>query len=725
MHTKIKKYLSHFKNNLINFPRKSRDYYKDTHVNYDVQLISEKCIEISDLDLSMIRIDVAEYLSNMYLNHRFDLLGSGWVKNSYNSEANGFEGYSFNVNLNIEKFDVTGNWLTFILLRRHLNKSKEIWRNISPGYIPIDWQKDFKSGFRWSAKSWHKDQRKKSMIGADLKVPWELARLQHLPQMAFFALKLTHFKKQLIEEFKNQLIDFIATNPPRMGVNWVNTMEVGIRAANILVAYDLFNQIDEYGILNSRFKQIFSNSIYEHGLFIVNHLDFNRKLTSNHYLANIAGLLFISSYLSLNNRNDVWLSFAVQELIKEMHKQFYEDGGNFESSTSYHRLSLEMILFSTSLLLGLNPEKKQILVNYDLSNWNRKPGLKNYNSQDYKCSDIIRLPDSFVRRIYRAIMFSYHLTKPTNEVPQIGDNDSGRFFRFSPNGALLSTQDAIVRYKNLSDYNYTDKLYWDENILNQSTLLSTASGLFSDERLVKFSFDFPLEQSIVRSLAKKNVITIEKDEYSSVKNKKYNLTNLNYRKQTILQPKLTKKLTITDSLDYYLYPKSQVYLFKSKRLYLLISAMPNGQNGNGGHCHNDKLSFELSFDDEDLIVDPGTYVYTPLPVLRNKFRSVKVHNTLIVNGIEQNDWINNKLFKTKDEAKCELLDIDKNSITLGLNYRNISQIRKFQILNNKIIIDDFSNVKFSVNFNYFNLYSNGYGKLLNKIIPEGSGYNCK
>ena len=102
-----------------------------------------------------------------------------------------------------------------------------------------------------------------------------------------------------------------------------------------------------------------------------------------------------------------------------------------------------------------------------------------------------------------------------------------------------------------------------------------------------------------------------------------------------------------------------------------------------------------------------------------------MHNTLIVNGIEQNDWINNKLFKTKDEAKCELLDIDKNSITLGLNYRNISQIRKFQILNNKIIIDDFSNVKFSVNFNYFNLYSNGYGKLLNKIIPEGSGYNCK
>ena len=27
-------------------------------------------------------------------------------------------------------------------------------------YTPIDWQKDFKSGYRFSAKKWYKNQRK-------------------------------------------------------------------------------------------------------------------------------------------------------------------------------------------------------------------------------------------------------------------------------------------------------------------------------------------------------------------------------------------------------------------------------------------------------------------------------------------------------------------------------------------------------------------------------------
>ncbi len=62
-------------------------------------------------------------------------------------------------------------------------------------------------------------------------------------------------KEQNIKEFKCQVLDFILNNPPRMGVNWVCTMDVAIRASNMLIAYDMFIQVDSLGILDDEFKQ--------------------------------------------------------------------------------------------------------------------------------------------------------------------------------------------------------------------------------------------------------------------------------------------------------------------------------------------------------------------------------------------------------------------------------------------------------------------------------------
>ena len=50
--------------------------------------------------------------------------------------------------------------------------------------------------------------------------------------------------------------------------------------------------------------------------------------------------------------------------------------------------------------------------------------------------------------------------------------------------------------------------------------------------------------------------------------------------------------------------------------------MPNGKNGNGGHNHNDKLSFELNIFGQDFIVDGGCPFYTNSPDLRNSFRII-------------------------------------------------------------------------------------------------------
>ena len=98
------------------------------------------------------------------------------------------------------------------------------------------------------------------------------------------------------------------------------------------------------------------------------------------------------------------------------------------------------------------------------------------------------------------------------------------------------------------------------------------------------------------------------------------------------------------------------YVMRNNKDYCIISCGPNGQNGRCGHCHNDKLSFGLCIDGEDIIIDPGTYIYTPLPKWRNKFRSTAYHNTAMIDNEEQNRFVENNLFFMENDS---VIKIDK------------------------------------------------------------------
>ena len=83
--------------------------------------------------------------------------------------------------------------------------------------------------------------------------------------MSFICFKKGHFlEKEIsdpdvyVKEFRNQILDFIASNPPRFGTNWFSTMDVGIRVSNWLVAYDLFKA---FGVsFDPEFERIFGFS---------------------------------------------------------------------------------------------------------------------------------------------------------------------------------------------------------------------------------------------------------------------------------------------------------------------------------------------------------------------------------------------------------------------------------------------------------------------------------
>jgi hypothetical protein len=420
-------------------------------------------------------------LSENYMNHYVDLLGSGWVQVKYGMDCYGIEDIQYKMGITV-KPDQNGKWLKNRINASNLKESQKIWRFVDPGYIPFDWQLDFKSGYRWRESTWAKHLHFGHKPGVDIKVPWELARMQHLPSLAWayrLLIQNDYDEAQIYpREFRNQVLDFIANNPPRYGVNWFCTMDVGIRIVNWLISYDLFRAFG--ATFDTEFEMIFKRSVYEHGKHCIKNLEYHSHLRSNHYLSDIAGILFAAAYLPGTNETDAWLAFALQELINEMEFQFNPDGSNFEASTSYHRLSTEIMLYCAILCLSLPEEKRDALKNYRATCLKVIPKLKSYHEQRYDIDKPGLFPDWFWERLEKAAEFTLHITKPTGEVVQFGDNDSGRFLKIWPSYTKRTVKEAIALYRNLKGYRELapEDDYWDENILDHSHIIGVAGILF-------------------------------------------------------------------------------------------------------------------------------------------------------------------------------------------------------------------------------------------------------
>lgn len=304
-------------------------------------------------------------------------------------------------------------------------------KKLSPegdGYQPIDWHTDFKCAYRWNPKTFYRDIRYGYIEGVDVIVPWELSRFQHLNILGQ-AYILTRDKKYS-EEFANQITDWIKNNPVGFGVNWKCTMDVAIRVANWLVGMEYFS---ERVIFSKDFLTKFYLSIYRHAKFIRSHLEYSPVLTANHYLSDIAGLFFISIYCPFFKKSKDWLRFSKKELENEIQKQVYNDGCNFEASTSYHRLVLEMFFYCE--LLG------------------RYAGIE--FSAEYK------------DKLKKMFEFSLYCIKPNGMIPQIGDNDNGRFLIFCKRPilehkyllALAATYYKDSRFK-LPYFDFDEEAFW-------------------------------------------------------------------------------------------------------------------------------------------------------------------------------------------------------------------------------------------------------------------------
>jgi hypothetical protein len=109
------------------------------------------------------------------------------------------------------------------------------------------------------------------------------------------------------------------------------------------------------------------------------------------------------------------------------------------------------------------------------------------------------------------------------------------------------------------------------------------------------------------------------------------------------------------------FPDAGLTIVRRDADYLLITNGIVGTGGFGNHKHNDLLAFEYHVGGEPVIVDPGSYVYTSNPDARNLFRSTRSHNTVSVDGAEQNEIRPEWLFRMFEKASPEQLSVGENA----------------------------------------------------------------
>ncbi|HUS12044.1 MAG TPA: alginate lyase family protein [Pyrinomonadaceae bacterium] len=273
---------------------------------------------------------------------------------------------------------------------------------------PIDWHRDPLSGRVWpldyhaDIPLWHND-------GSDVRVLWELNRLGHLVTLAR-AYALTN-EDQFAVEFFEQVESWRDQNPVGRGANWSCAMEVALRTINLLAAFSLFRNSP---ILTEERLLMLLTMFDQHGAHIRRNLEFSHLATSNHYLSDVAGLLWLGIMLPELEAAEEWRAWALKELLRELDKQILPDGAHYEASTGYHRFVLEVFLYSFIL---------------------------------YKANDLL-VADKYWHKLHQMLNYLRAIMRPDGFAPLIGDTDGGRVLpivcRDANDHAYLLTIGAVV-----------------------------------------------------------------------------------------------------------------------------------------------------------------------------------------------------------------------------------------------------------------------------------------
>ncbi len=235
---------------------------------------------------------------------------------------------------------------------------------------------------------WSRVQEVNSKLTGDKKIIWELNRHQYFTNLgqAYWLTK----NEKYAETFIAHLESWFESNPPKIGVNWLSSLEIAFRSISWIRAFhffkesprftaDIFVRILKYLYLNGRHIETYLSTYFS---------------PNTHLTGEALGLYFLATFLPELEDAKRWKNLGNKILMDALDFQVREDGVYCEQSSYYHRYTTD---FYSNLMILRQLEGAEI----EQKHW---------------------------EKLEQLLEFLLFITQPNGETPLFGDDDGGRFY---------------------------------------------------------------------------------------------------------------------------------------------------------------------------------------------------------------------------------------------------------------------------------------------------------
>ena len=259
------------------------------------------------------------------------------------------------------------------------------FRGLSFG-SPIDWHCEPVNGKRLPLVHWSKLDYLDAELAGDKKIIWELNRHQYFATLGQ-AYLLTG-DEQYVRTFVSHLESWMDGNPPKLGINWASSLEVGFRSMSWLWAFyffksspsltpEVFKDACKFLYLSARHLESYLSTYFS---------------PNTHLTGEALGLFFLGTLLPEFKDARRWRDLGSRILIEQLATHVKSDGVYFEQSSYYHRYTTDFYLHFILLSRANN----------------------------------FALPNEVDDSVVKLLDHLMYITRPDGSTPLFGDDDGGR-----------------------------------------------------------------------------------------------------------------------------------------------------------------------------------------------------------------------------------------------------------------------------------------------------------
>ena len=264
------------------------------------------------------------------------------------------------------------------------------YKDLDLGRPLPDWHLDPVSGKRSSRRHWSQIDEVSAAETGDKKVIWELNRHQYLVTLGQ-AYLLTR-DERYAEVFAAHLADWFEQNPPKIGVNWLSSLELAFRSMSWIRSWFLFDGSPQF---TAELRRQMLRFLYLNARHIETYLS-TYFSPNTHLTGEALGLCYLGTFLDGGAEAARWRETGHRILAHWLTTHVREDGSYCEQASHYARYTAD--IYSELLLLR------------------EREGLETEPAHKERLS----------------ALFDYllHLSGPDGRTPLFGDDDGGRLYPF-------------------------------------------------------------------------------------------------------------------------------------------------------------------------------------------------------------------------------------------------------------------------------------------------------